>query len=270
MATMQIWAFRGVPVTTDLEGYDVEAVDGTIGTIDESTAETGESYIVVDTGPWIFGKRVLLPAGIVERIDTANEKVFVNRSREEIKNAPEYDPDVGASDTFRSRVGSYYAARQVGESRPRSSQPRRTTQTRQSRQKTSSSTRARSGTTRRGRRGQTSDEPTRDELYEQAKRLGIEGRSKMNKAELKRAVGRRAGRSGSTSRGRSTRSGSKANPVEVQAFLEGVSYPTRKGDLLREAERKGASSAVRSTLERLPEKRFEDPTQVSEAVGKLR
>jgi len=31
---------------------------------------------------------------------------------------------------------------------------------------------------------------TRDQLYAEAKRKGIEGRSKMNKAELERAVGR--------------------------------------------------------------------------------
>jgi hypothetical protein len=34
------------------------------------------------------------------------------------------------------------------------------------------------------------DEPTRKELEEQARRLNIQGRSKMGKAELKRAVGR--------------------------------------------------------------------------------
>jgi hypothetical protein len=32
------------------------------------------------------------------------------------------------------------------------------------------------------------DSPTRSELYDQARRLGIRGRSKMGKAELKRAV----------------------------------------------------------------------------------
>ena len=31
---------------------------------------------------------------------------------------------------------------------------------------------------------------TRDQLYEEARRKGIEGRSKMNKAQLERAVGR--------------------------------------------------------------------------------
>jgi hypothetical protein len=274
MATTQVWAYR-VPTTVDLEGYEVEAADGSIGVVDESTAQAGENYLVVDTGPWIFGKRVLLPAGIVDRIDTAAEKVFVNRSRDEIKNAPEYDPNQGAIDPYRQEVGAYYAAREVGESRTRSrpASRQRATASRTTQRKTSSSSRSRSRT-----RSRASDEPTRDELYEQAKRLGIEGRSKMNKAQLKRAVGRRSGQSASTQRRRSTSTQSgrrttgargKANPVEVQTFLEGVSYPTRKGDLLREAERQGASKTVRSTLERLPEERFGDPTEVSEAVGKL-
>ena len=33
-------------------------------------------------------------------------------------------------------------------------------------------------------------ERTKEQLYRDAKRLGIKGRSKMNKAELERAVGR--------------------------------------------------------------------------------
>jgi hypothetical protein len=37
---------------------------------------------------------------------------------------------------------------------------------------------------------------TRDQLYEEAKDLGIEGRSRMNKEQLLRAVNRRTGRRG--------------------------------------------------------------------------
>ena len=37
------------------------------------------------------------------------------------------------------------------------------------------------------------DEPTKQDLYEQAKRVGVEGRSKMTKAQLKRALGRKRG-----------------------------------------------------------------------------
>ena len=86
----------------------------------------------------------------------------------------------------------------------------------------------------------------------------------MSKAQLARAVERHRGRA---SKRQSSR---KANPVAVQKFLEGVGYPTRTGELLAEAKRKGASAEVRATLERLPDKRFKAPTEVSEAIGKLR
>jgi hypothetical protein len=124
-----------------------------------------------------------------------------------------------------------------------------------------------SGRSPGGRRSRTrgeGDERTKDELYREARRLGIEGRSKMTKAELARAVDRQG------SGGRARASTEKANPVSVQAFLEGVNYPTRKGDLLREAKNRRANEEVRATIERLPDRRFEDPNEVSEAIGNLR
>lgn len=49
-----------------------------------------------------------------------------------------------------------------------------------------------SSSSRRGGR-HSHDEPTKQELYEQARRYGVEGRSTMNKAQLKRALGRKRG-----------------------------------------------------------------------------
>ena len=94
--------------TTDITGFEVEAIDGSIGKVDESTYEVGASYIVVDTGPWIFGKKVMLPAGVVQRVDEAEERVFVNRTKDEIKNAPEFDESMRSDDAYRGRLGSYY------------------------------------------------------------------------------------------------------------------------------------------------------------------
>jgi len=100
----------GVDTTqnVDLTGYSVEALDGGIGKVDEATYEASSSYIVVDTGPWIFGKKVLLPAGIIDRVDPDAETVFVNRSKDEIKNAPEFDEDTYRDETYRTQVGSHY------------------------------------------------------------------------------------------------------------------------------------------------------------------
>ncbi len=77
----------------DLIGYSVEATDGSIGKIDDATNEVGGSYIVVDTGPWIFGKHVLLPAGVVQSIDHEDKTVYVNRTKDEIKDSPEWDDE---------------------------------------------------------------------------------------------------------------------------------------------------------------------------------
>jgi hypothetical protein len=62
-------------------GFDVQAIDGHIGKVDEANTEVGTSQIVVDTGPWIFGRKVLLPAGCIERIDWAEEQVYVDRTK---------------------------------------------------------------------------------------------------------------------------------------------------------------------------------------------
>src|SRR5919205_470144 len=76
------------------------------------------------------------------------------------------------------------AARTVNKERARTGEAK--SSSRSSRQDISSGRRGglRSGTNRpRGR--------TKEQLYNEAKRMGIEGRSKMNKAQLQRAVDRR-------------------------------------------------------------------------------
>jgi PRC-barrel domain len=85
-AAFDPWSYRAeTGVSTggmDLIGYEVEAIDGRIGKIDEATYDVGGSYLVVDTGPWIFGKKVLLPAGTVDRIDVDDRKVYVDRTKD--------------------------------------------------------------------------------------------------------------------------------------------------------------------------------------------
>ena len=51
----------------DVTGFHVEAADGRIGKVDEATYDVGSAYLVVDTGPWIFGRKVVIPAGTVTR-----------------------------------------------------------------------------------------------------------------------------------------------------------------------------------------------------------
>ena len=108
-----VWTYRegvlGSDVSTrNLVGYGVEAEDGSIGKVDAGTHEVGASQLVVDTGPWIFGKKVMLPAGVVRDVDHEDEKVYVSRAKDQIKEAPEYDDSLIADDEYRTRLGSYY------------------------------------------------------------------------------------------------------------------------------------------------------------------
>lgn len=109
MTTAAVWTYRDETwAGTDVVGYGVEALDGGIGKIDEATYDIASSYIVVDTGPWIFGKKVMLPAGVIDRVDTDEQRVYVNRTKDEIKSAPEFDQSGYRDESYRGDLGAYY------------------------------------------------------------------------------------------------------------------------------------------------------------------
>jgi hypothetical protein len=269
MGMTEVWNFRDEALARiDLRGFDVRARDGAIGQVVEGMEGGAGGYLVIDPGVAMpLGRQLLVPAGLVEKVEVDNKRVVVRADRKQIENAPEFDPAQPLDDPPRSVFGNYFHQLMeeiTGPSPQRvKAQPKRASgrarTTRGSARATASSRSPSRSQTRRA----TSDEPTKEELYEQAKKLDIEGRSKMNKPQLARAVSRRSGKA---SRGTSA---PVANPVEVQAFLEGAGYPTGKRQLLREAESQRASRDVRATLRRLPDKRFKSPTDVSKAIGKL-
>ncbi len=59
------------------------------------------------TGPWIFGKKVVLPAGVVERVDPDEEKVYVHRTKDQIKDSRRFG-ETALDDSGRREVGDYY------------------------------------------------------------------------------------------------------------------------------------------------------------------
>lgn len=117
MTTPDIWtATVATPPNVDLTGFSVDARDGSIGKVDEATNEAGGSFIVVDTGPWIFGKKIMLPAGVTRDIDPDTETIFVNLTKDEIKSAPEFDEKTFREQSYRDELGQYYKGRGTGSS----------------------------------------------------------------------------------------------------------------------------------------------------------
>ena len=108
------------------------------------------------------------------------QKAWSNKRERQYEHVKESEKKQGRS----TKRAKEIAARTVNKERARSGEARESSRT--SRQDISSGRRGglRSGTRReRGR--------TKEQLYNEAKRLNIRGRSKLNKAQLQRAVDRR-------------------------------------------------------------------------------
>lgn len=62
---------------------------------------------------------------------------------------------------------------------------------------------------------------------------------------------------------------SRPNPIQVQKFLKGLTYPVQKKDILQKAKTNGADQLLLDQLQHLPEQMYERPTDVTKAIGKL-
>jgi hypothetical protein len=90
-----------------LTGCKVEAIDGPVGTVETCSLNPDDSYLVVSTGR-LFGKKLHLPAGTVNHVDTSERRIYVDRSKSQIKGAPEVKPEVSDEPMNRQTLAEYY------------------------------------------------------------------------------------------------------------------------------------------------------------------
>jgi uncharacterized protein (TIGR02271 family) len=107
----------------DVKGLDVYAgrTAEKIGTIDDVLVdETGcFRYFVIDTGFWIFGKKVLLPVGRC-RVDADARRLYAVgiSSKEQAEKLPEYDDRMTVDYDYEERVRHVYRTPSVEASLP--------------------------------------------------------------------------------------------------------------------------------------------------------
>ena len=79
--------------THDVSGHHIQAADGEIGHVEDFIIDDETwaiRYLLIDTGSWWPGKKVLISPHWIERISWSESKVFVNLSCEAIRQSPEY------------------------------------------------------------------------------------------------------------------------------------------------------------------------------------
>jgi hypothetical protein len=94
-----------------INGYSIAASDGRLGAVsdflfDDDTWKA--RWLVVDTGKWLSGRKVLLPPAILGRIDPERREFSVNVTMQQVKDSPGIDTDRPVSRQMETNIYDYY------------------------------------------------------------------------------------------------------------------------------------------------------------------
>ena len=106
----QAWN-RHLHSTSDVSGYHVQATDGEIGhvvdfIIDDETWAI--RYLVIDTGQWRSGKKVLVAPQWADRVSWTDAEVYVTLSRAAIQASPEYTDECALTRDYEADLYRHY------------------------------------------------------------------------------------------------------------------------------------------------------------------
>lgn len=99
--------------TKEVIGYNIEATNGNIGHVEDFIIDTENwaiRYLVIDTVNWWPGKKVVVAPQWIKDVSWMESKVYVNLTREHIKNAPEYDPAAIIDREYEDRLYEHYGS----------------------------------------------------------------------------------------------------------------------------------------------------------------
>jgi PRC-barrel domain len=94
-----------------INGYAIEAKDGRLGTVSDLLFEDAEwviRWLVVDTGHWLPGRKVLLPLSALGQPDRALRHFPVKLTMRQVKDSPEVDTDQPVSRQIEAHIYNSY------------------------------------------------------------------------------------------------------------------------------------------------------------------
>ena len=94
-----------------INGYAVAASDGRLGTVSDFLFDDASwmvRWLVVDTGNWLSGRKVLLPPSVLGHIDPTERRFSVGLTMQQVKDGPDIDTDRPVSRQMEGNVYDYY------------------------------------------------------------------------------------------------------------------------------------------------------------------
>ena len=98
--------------THDVSGHHIQAADGEIGHVEDFIIDDETwaiRYLVIDTQNWWPGKKALVSPRWIERVSWNESKVFVNLTRETIKQSPEYTDETPLTRDYEAALHKHYS-----------------------------------------------------------------------------------------------------------------------------------------------------------------
>jgi uncharacterized protein YrrD len=100
-----------LPAIEELYGYTIRATDDTIGSVHDFLI-ADESwkirYVVVDTGTWLPGRKVLISPEAFGKPDWASMMIPANLAREQVKNSPDINTEMAVTREHETALREYY------------------------------------------------------------------------------------------------------------------------------------------------------------------
>jgi len=94
-----------------VNGYSIEGSDGRLGTVSDLFFEDVGwvvRWLVVDTGNWLPGRKVLLPRSALGHPDRVLHHFPINLTMQQIKDSPNVDTDLPVSRQIEAQVHDYF------------------------------------------------------------------------------------------------------------------------------------------------------------------
>jgi uncharacterized protein (TIGR02271 family) len=104
----------------DVIGLDLYSGSDKIGSVEDVLVDDNGSfrYLVINTGVWILGKKVLMPIGQA-RIAYGERRVYVNGlTKAQVEDLPEYDPDHLVGYDYEEQVRDVYRPNAIAAGMP--------------------------------------------------------------------------------------------------------------------------------------------------------
>jgi uncharacterized protein YrrD len=97
--------------THAVSGYHIQAEDGEIGHVEDFIIDDytwAIRYLIINTHNWWPGKKILVAPQWIERVSWSESKVFVDLSRETIKQSPEYTHETTPTRAYETGLYLHY------------------------------------------------------------------------------------------------------------------------------------------------------------------